>query len=268
VKTLIKLGGAALQDPELVRQICADIGKLRASGLSIAVVHGGGPDINAELTARGISWEFRDGQRVTTPEMIDVIEMVLCGKVNRRIVRAMNAAGVRAAGFSGADSQTLLCKRAAPELQCVGEILHVNTSLIEMMLESQSAHDHGTVPVIAPIGVDRKGGALNINADWAASRIAQALGATRVVFLTDQQGVLDERGELISELAPEGIEHLIATQVVKGGMLTKARAVLHALENGAAEVSVLNARRPGALLDLLLSEKELGTRCRKELLHA
>lgn len=261
MKTLVKLGGAALQDAELVKRICADIGQLRASGLSIAVVHGGGSDINSELTARGIAWEFRDGQRVTTPEMMDVIEMVLCGRVNRRIVRAMNAAGVRAAGFSGADAQTLLCKPAAPELQCVGEILRVDTGLIELMLED-------AIPVIAPIGVDRKGGALNVNADWAASRIAHAWGAARVVFMTDQHGVLDERGELIPELSPQGIEQLIAAQVVKGGMLTKTRAVLHALENGAAEVSVLNARRPHALLDLLLTEKYLGTRCRKELLHA
>jgi acetylglutamate kinase len=261
MNTLVKLGGAALRDPSVVQSICSDLARIQETGLPLVVVHGGGPDINQELESRGIRWEFRDGQRVTTPEMMEIIEMVLCGRVNRRLVRAMNGAGARVTGFSGADSRTLLCGVASPELGRVGEVRQVHAGLIELLIAG------GILPVVAPIGVDREGHALNINADWAASRIAQALGCERVVFMTDQPGVLDSQGALVPELSPAGIKHLIATQVVKGGMLTKVRAVQHALESGASEVTVLNAREPRALTELLLEGKSIGTRCSKEVVH-
>lgn len=258
---LIKLGGAALQDSELVTQICEDLTLIRSVGVSVVLVHGGGPSINRELTLRGIQWEFIDGQRVTTPEMMDVIEMVLCGSVNRRIVRTLNQSGVRAVGMSGVDASLLLCKQADPRLGQVGKIEQVNTTFVQSVLGTQEA-GVGAIPVIAPIGIGRKGEAYNINADWAASRIAQALGIQKLLFLTDQDGILDGGQKLIEELDAGELETLIETGVVKGGMLAKAQTIVHALRNGVSDVHVLNARRPHGLINELFTDHGVGTVCR------
>jgi acetylglutamate kinase len=260
---LIKLGGAALQDPGLVQSICADLKVLRSVGVQVVVVHGGGPSINQELQARGIQWEFIDGQRVTTPEMMEVIEMVLCGLVNRRIVRNLNAAGVKAVGMSGSDASTLSCKQASVKLGQVGLIDRVDTTIIHSILGTQSeGGGQGAIPVIAPIGVGMEGEAFNINADWAASRIAQALGIRKVLFLTDQEGVLDAQGRLMTELDAAELENLIELGVVKGGMLAKVQTVLHALRNGVTDVHILNARRPHGLIEELFTDRGVGTICR------
>lgn len=253
---LIKLGGAVLQDSSLVSAICEDLNHIRSVGVRIVLVHGGGPAINQELKARGIQWEFIEGQRVTTPEMMDVIEMVLCGLVNRRIVRSLNGAGVKAIGMSGADASTLLCQQASAKLGQVGKINSVDTSVIDSMLNADM------VPVIAPVGVGLEGEAFNINADWAASRIAQALGIKKVLFLTDQDGILNLRGTLIQELDAAELEALIETDVVHGGMLAKAQTVVHALRNGVNDVHILNARRPHGLIEELFTVGGVGTICR------
>ena len=260
-KLLIKLGGAALQDQALVSSICKDLKILRSVGVQVVVVHGGGPSINQELQARGIQWEFIDGQRVTTPEMMEVIEMVLCGLVNRRIVRALNAAGVKAVGMSGSDASTLSCKQASVKLGQVGLIEKVDTSIIHSILGTQQ-EEQGAIPVIAPIGIGMEGEAFNINADWAASRIAQALGIRKVLFLTDQEGVLDAHGRLLTELDAAELENLIETGVVKGGMLAKVQTILHALRNGVTDVHILNARRPNGLIEELFTDRGVGTICR------
>lgn len=253
---LIKLGGAALQEAERIEQICEDIYFIRSVGVKVVVVHGGGPSINAELKARGISWDFIDGQRVTTPEMMEVIEMVLCGLVNRRIVRNLNKSGVRSVGMSGSDASTLLCQPAGAKLGQVGLIQNVDVTLIHSMLNSD------TIPVIAPVGVGNQGEAFNINADWAASRIAQALGIRKVLFLTDQDGVLDKKGALLSELDAAELENLIETQVVTGGMLAKCQTVVHALRNGVEEVHIINAKKSHALVTELFTSVGIGTVCR------
>lgn len=255
---LIKLGGAALQDEKLVESICEDLMLIRSVGVSVVIVHGGGPSINQELTARGIQWEFVEGQRVTTPQMMDVIEMVLCGSVNRRMVRTLNSAGVTAVGLSGVDSQTLVCRQSDQRLGQVGQIDSVNTSYLRSILESPS----GAIPVIAPVGIGRSGEAYNINADWAASRIAQALGIEKLLFLTDQDGILDGTKNLIAELDAGELENLIETGVVHGGMLAKVRTILHALRNGVKDVHVLNARRPHGLIEELFTNEGVGTACR------
>lgn len=259
---LIKLGGAALQDSVLVGSICKDLMLIRSVGVSVVLVHGGGPSINQELTSRGIEWSFIEGQRVTTPEMMDVIEMVLCGGVNRRIVRTLNLAGVRAIGLSGADGSTLLCKQANRELGQVGAIEKVDVSVINALLGTQSSSGIGTIPVVAPVGVGKDGRAFNINADWAAVRIAQALGIEKVLFLTDQEGILDNQMQLIPELDAGELENLIETGIVKGGMLAKVRTILHALNNGVRDVHVLNARRPHGLIEELFTDIGVGTVCR------
>lgn len=259
---LIKLGGAALQDAQLVDAICEDLIRIRAVGVSVVLVHGGGPAINAELTRRGITWEFFEGQRITTPEMMEVIEMVLCGLVNRRIVRALNASGVKAVGFSGTDAGTLLCRPADERLKQVGIIDKVNTSLVQSVLNIHNDMGIPAIPVIAPVGLGRDGKAYNINADWAASRIASALGVTKMIFLTDQDGILDKQGKLIPELDAAELEHLIESGVVNGGMLAKARTVVHALKNHVTDVHIVNARRPHGLIEELFTDRGVGTVCR------
>jgi acetylglutamate kinase len=263
---LIKLGGAALQDAELVQSLCEDLSLIHAVGINLILVHGGGPSINKELTLRGIEWTFINGQRVTTPEMMDVIEMVLCGQVNHRIVRALNQAGVRAIGLSGADASLLQCKQADPQLQQVGVIEKVDTSSIEALIDkgqkSAAARNYPIIPVIAPVGVGNKGEAFNINADWAASRIAQAMKIKKVFFLTDQDGILDSKMQLISELDAGQLESLIEQGVVKGGMLAKTQTVLYALRHGVKDVHIINARRPHGLIEELFTDRGVGTVCR------
>lgn len=252
---LIKLGGAALEDSSLVASICADLSLIRSVGIQLVLVHGGGPAINRELTARGITWEFVDGQRVTTPEMMDVIEMVLRGHVNQKIVRTLNKAGMRAVGLSGADARTLQCKQSSVKLGQVGAIERVDTSFVRTTMADAT-------PVIAPIGVGSTGKAFNINADWAAARVAESLGVRKLIFLTDQEGILDAQGKLIPELDAGELEQLIETGVVKGGMLAKVQTILHALRNGVTDVHVLNARRPHGLIEELFTDRGVGTVCR------
>lgn len=259
---LIKLGGAALQDASLVDSICEDLIRIRSVGVSVVLVHGGGPAINEELARRGIEWSFIEGQRVTTPEMVDVIEMTLCGKVNRRIVRALNTAGVKAVGLSGTDAGTLICKPADERLGRVGQIEKVSTSLISAILHLQNDMGAPAIPVVAPLGLGRDGLAYNINADWAASRIASALGVTKMLFLTDQDGILDKNGTLIPELDAAELENLIESGVVHGGMLAKARTIVHALKHRVTDVHILNARRPHGLIEELFTDGGVGTVCR------
>lgn len=259
---LIKLGGAALQDSRLVDSLCEDLALIREVGVSVVLVHGGGPSINQELTTHGITWKFIDGQRVTTPEIMDVVEMVLCGSVNRRIVRTLNQAGVNAVGMSGADANTLQCRPASNELGQVGKIEKVDVTLINSILTAQNQTGSGYIPVIAPVGVGRDGMAFNVNADWAAARIALALGIKKIIYLTDQNGILDAEGQLISELDAGELENLIETSVVKGGMLAKSQTMLHALRHGVKDIHILNAKRSHSLIEELFTSGGVGTICR------
>ena len=253
---LIKLGGATLQDERLVKTLCEDLSLIRSVGVKLVLVHGGGPAINEELTLRGITWEFFEGQRITTPEMMDVIEMTLCGKMNRKIVRALNRFGVPAVGVSGTDASTLLCKKQNERLGQVGQIVSVNTSVIRSLLDS------GSIPVIAPIGVGKNGEAYNINADWAATRVAEALGIEKLLFVTDQDGILDEEKKLISEVDAGELEQLIETNIVHGGMLAKVRTILHGLKNGVKDMHILNGKDLHGLIRELFTDDGVGTVCR------
>lgn len=256
---LIKIGGSALEKPELVRSVCRDLIAIKSVGVSVILVHGGGPSINEELTRRGITWEFIEGLRVTTPEMMDIIETVLVGKMNRRIVRQLSANGLAAVGFSGADHNTLLCRQLNPRLGRVGKIEKVNTELIQSVLKNPVLK---TIPVIAPIGIGRKGEAFNVNADWAASYLASALGVSKLIFLTDQNGILDTDGRLLPELDAGELEILIEKKVVTGGMLAKTQTIIHALNQKVSAVHILNAQRPHALIEELFTERGVGTICR------
>lgn len=262
---LIKLGGAALQDQTLVESLCEDLSLIHSVGINLVLVHGGGPSINHELTLRGIKWEFVDGLRVTTPQMMDVIEMVLCGQVNHRIVRTLNQSGVKAIGLSGADASLLQCRQADSRLQQVGLIEKVDIASIQALMEhSNKTNTRHTplIPVIAPVGVGKKGEAYNINADWAAVRIAEAMKIKKVFFLTDQDGILDQQMKLISELDAGQLESLIDQGVVKGGMLAKTQTVLYALRHGVKDVHIINAKRPHGLIEELFTDQGVGTVCR------
>jgi acetylglutamate kinase len=252
-RILIKLGGSALDTELTIATLRQAIARHRSLGNEVIVVHGGGPAINHELRSRGITWSFVAGQRVTTPEMIEVIESTLNGLVNRRLVRQLSTAKLPVIGLSGTDRQTLLCSKASDELGLVGTVEAVQADWINEILALKDT----PVPVIAPLGVGANGECYNINADWAATYLAVALKVDQLQFLTDQPGVLDEEGACIPSVDIEGIENMIAVKVVSGGMLTKTQAVVHALKQGVATVRILKAS------DALqaVENMELGTQC-------
>ena len=249
-RVLIKIGGAALEDAKRVSKVCAEVARLRKSGVEVILVHGGGSSINRELERKGITWSFHEGQRITTPEMMETIEGTLGGSVNGALVRALEKAGAPAAGMTGVDGGMLRCVVSDKRLGLVGKVTEVNASLIEAALKA------GFVPVIAPIGVGTRGEAYNINADWAAASLASALNVQGLYFMTDQKGVLGADMKLLRKLTPADFDRLIAEGVIKGGMLAKARAVLHALFTGVPEVRVLHAANAPAFLS-----KKPGTQC-------
>lgn len=262
-KILIKLGGSVLDDQELINKLCADFSLLRAAGISLVIVHGGSRGIEEQLQLRNIKSFFQDGLRVTTIEMMNVIEMVLCGQVNRNLVRNINASGVAAIGLSGTDNKMLFCERMNAELGEVGKIVKVDTTLIERCLQDQAQRLLGHIPVIAPVGVDAKGNALNVNADWAATVIAQALQIDKLIYLTDQAGIYDANRNRISEIDSEGLQNLIDTGVVQDGMLTKVRTIMDALDKALSNVHIVNAKQPHSLIEELFTDAGTGTLCKK-----
>jgi acetylglutamate kinase len=237
-RVLIKLGGASLQDDSVLMTLSEALKQFRKYNYEVILVHGGGPAINAELTKRGIQWNFIQGQRVTTPEMMGVIQDVLCGDVNTKLVQHLEEQGIPAIGLSGAQEKTLLCQAASKELGQVGAIQAVMTAWIERTL----ARPGSPVPVIAPIGVGNEGESYNINADWAASHLAAALNAEYLIFLTDQSGILNLQKQLIERLSEQQLEDLVTQEVVTGGMLTKTRALQFALQHGVKAVRVMNTK--------------------------
>lgn len=256
---LIKLGGAALRDESLVNTLCEDLALIRSVGLKVILVHGGGPAINESLTKAGIKWDFYEGQRITTPEMMEVIETTLVGKVNRGLVRLLNKNDINSMGFSGTDAKLLECKTLDPKLGRVGLVTKVNTSFIETLLETQTKNSYGTIPVIAPVGYGPGGDPYNLNADWAASSIASALQLKKMIFITDQDGILDENQKLIPTMSSGDLLDLIERGVISGGMLTKVRTILEALQNGVKNIHILNGKQPHALIEELYSENGVGT---------
>ena len=238
---VIKLGGSSLGNPETVEQLAALVKGYQKRRYRVVVVHGGGPAINAELTKRNITWQFINGQRQTTPEMMKVIDDVLAKQVNGALVENLKSQGVSARGLSGADAEILFCTQATIELMRVGQVEKVNTAGIKEILNQFG----GKVPVIAPIGYGASSvtGSVkfNINADWAACQIAVALDAKKLIFLTDQNGILDSQKQLIKRANSHHINMMIADGTIHGGMFTKVKAMMTALSAGVKHVRVLNA---------------------------
>ncbi len=236
---VLKLGGSSLQDPSVLTTVTKTISDYRKYGYQVVLVHGGGPAINAELTRRGISWQFINGQRQTTPEMMSVIEEVLFGQMNQSLVDSLNQAKIPALGFSGAENNTLFCTQTSIELGQVGLVQSVNPKLIQQALNQPEEF----VPVLAPLGVGRFGEKYNINADWAACKLASALKADKLIFLTDQFGILDQEGVLISKISAQSLLDLVENKVVTGGMYTKVLTILEALKSGVSQVRVMSGQQ-------------------------
>ena len=263
-KTLvIKYGGNAMTDPVLKAAFARDIVLLKAVGMNPVVVHGGGPQIEDVLKRMGKKGEFIQGMRVTDTETMDVVEMVLGGQVNKEIVSLINQAGGKAVGLTGKDGHFIRAKKlmmASQEkpgdtidLGQVGEVTRIDPSLISFL-------DSGDfIPVIAPIGVGDNGETFNINADVVAGKLAQVLGAEKLILLTNTPGVLDKDGKLLTGLTPQNIDALVKNGTLSGGMLPKISAALDAARSGVNAVHIIDGRVEHALLLELFTDAGVGT---------
>ena len=258
-RAVIKYGGAAMVDAGLKRAFAQDVVLLRSAGLRPVVVHGGGPEINRTLERLGQKSQFVDGQRVTGPDEMRVVEMVLTGRVNSEIVGLVQAQGGSAMGLSGKDGRLLQARKQAPrpgkpDLGLVGDVEAVHPEVLDMCI------DKGYIPVVSPIGARLDGTTYNINADVAAAEIAVAVNAQKLIYLTDVAGILDENGALLSELKAADLRgRLQDGQAVKGGMQVKAQAILRALEGGVEAVHVVDGRAPHSVVVELFTDKGVGT---------
>ena len=256
---VIKYGGSAMLDPEINKTIIQDIVLLKLVGLKPIIVHGGGPEINNMLKRLDIHSEFVNGLRVTTKEVMEVVEMVLAGKVNKQIVEMLVEQGGCPVGVTGKDARILKAKKLEKDgidLGYVGEIVEVNKRLIHTLI------DNDFIPVIAPIGADEEGNTYNINADYAAVAIAGALGAKKLVFLTDVEGVLKDKTDassLISFLSDEDAKTYIKEGIIAGGMIPKVECCMEALEKGVSMVHILDGRKKHALILEIYTPSGIGT---------
>ena len=263
---VVKFGGHAMGEADYVSAFAADIALLDQVGARPVVVHGGGPQIGAMLKKLQIESKFIDGLRVTDEATISVVEMVLAGGINKALVAAIAQAGGRAVGISGKDGGLITARKLmataktegsaieeAIDLGFVGEPAHVDTSVLEAL----NAAD--LIPVVAPVGCDAGGETYNINADTAAGAVAAALGATRMLMLTDVAGVLHKDGTLITELTVSQAEALIRDGTVSGGMIPKVETCINAVLGGAEAAVIMDGRAPHALLVELFTEHGMGT---------
>lgn len=262
---VIKYGGHAMKDDALKAAFAKSIVMLRYIGVNPIIVHGGGPQIGELLSRLNIACSFREGMRVTDAATMNVVEMVLGGKVNKEIVNLLNLHGGKAVGLTGSDGWCVQCQRlemavsreAAPpeiiDLGRVGEVTHIETKLMRS-LESQ-----GFIPVIAPIGVDETGQTYNINADSVAGAVAAALEAKRLILLTDVTGLLDKDGKLVSSLTMAGAAMAIADGSVQGGMIPKVKCCLEALDAGVEKAHIVDGRLENSVLLELFTSGGIGT---------
>ena len=252
---VIKYGGSAMENPELCRQVVADIEMLKLLGIRIVLVHGGGKAISAHVKALGLPVTFKDGLRVTDDATMEAVREVLVGKVNQDLVWALNEYGHNAVGISGADGKTLKAEPIDTELGRVGRIRAVDPSLIETILED------GYIPVVATVGC-APDGFFNINADVAAGKIAEALSADKLIYLTDVDGLLadvNDEESLIQSLTRSETHELLDSGQLDGGMLPKIRSIAEALDGGVSEVVILNGTFPHSLLLEIFTDAGCGT---------
>ena len=253
---VIKYGGNAMINEELKQLVAEDIVLLALVGVKVVLVHGGGPEITELMNAVGKKTEFIDGLRVTDKETMDIVQMVLSGKINKSLVSLLETKGGKAMGISGVDGKILKAKAKNEKLGFVGEITSVNVEPLDDLLEK------GYIPVVSTIASDDKGNAYNINGDTAAAYLAGALGAKRLIMMTDIRGVLkdkDDPSTLIPEITIKEAEKLHEEGVISGGMIPKVSCCVTALEKGVKKAIVLDGRVPHAILMELFTDEGSGT---------
>ncbi len=250
---VIKLGGHAMGSDEAMEEFARDVVLMQMVGIHPIVVHGGGPMINAMLDKLDIKSEFVNGKRVTDAATVEVVEMVLSGRVNKRIVQAINRQGGKAVGLSGKDANLMVCDQTNPDLGFVGTPTDVNPELLRDLFANN------TIPVVAPLGAGRDGETFNINGDTAAGAIAASLDADRLLLLTDVAGVKNASGDVMTELRAQQIREMTESGVIAGGMIPKTETALNAIENGVRAVVILDGRAPNACLLELFTEHGAGS---------
>ena len=253
---VIKLGGHAMSSDEAMASFARDIVLMRQCNLNPVIVHGGGPMINAMLDKLKIETRFEGGKRVSTPEVVEVVEMVLSGAVNKRIVQAINQQGGRAVGLSGKDANLIMCKKASGNLGMVGEPVTINAGVIHALSAD------GFIPVIAPLGAGKDGETFNVNGDTAAGAVAAGLNADRLLLLTDVSGVKDGEGDVLTDLTAAKVVELTQSGVIAGGMIPKTQTALDALEKGVRAAVILDGRTPNACLLELFTDYGAGSMIR------
>jgi acetylglutamate kinase len=253
-QVVVKFGGNAMGDDEAMAEFARDMVLMRQVGVNPVIVHGGGPMINDMLKRLGIKSDWVRGKRVTDKATVEVVEMVLAGLVNKRIVQAINDEGGRAVGISGKDDDLMVCVADDPELGFVGRPVQMKVQVIRDLC------DAGIIPVIAPIGTGvNDNETFNVNGDTAAGAIAGALQADRLLLLTDVPGVKGADGEVMTQISPEQVREMIADGTIAGGMIPKTETALDALDRGVRAVVILDGRMPNATLLELFTEHGAGS---------
>ena len=250
---VVKFGGNAMGDDAAMSEFARDIVLMRQVGVNPVVVHGGGPMINAMLDKLNIKSDFVNGKRVTDKATVEVVEMVLTGLVNKRIVQAINRQGGRAVGVSGKDANLMICDQTNPALGYVGTPSERDPTLLHTLFESDM------IPVIAPLGAGRDGETFNVNGDTAAGAIAAALTADRLLLLTDVAGVKNTDGDVVTDLTAQQILSMTDDGTIAGGMIPKTETALDALNRGVRAVVILDGRAPNACLLELFTEHGAGS---------
>lgn len=255
---VIKLGGHAMGSDEAMDSFARDVVLMQQVGVNPVIVHGGGPMINALLDKLEIKSEFVNGKRVTDKATVEVVEMVLSGLVNKRIVQAINNQGGRAVGLSGKDANLMFCDQTDPALGLVGTPSAMDTRVLNTLF------DKDMIPVIAPLGAGRNGETFNVNGDTAAGAIASALKADRLLLLTDVSGVKNKDGQVLTELKAKQIRDLTEEGTIAGGMIPKTETALNAIDGGVRAVVILDGRAPNACLLELFTEHGAGSLIRPD----
>ncbi len=253
---VIKYGGAAMVDPQLRADVMADIVLLKTVGVNPVIVHGGGKDITRAMDHAGLPVRFEAGQRVTDDDAMEVVRTVLAGKVNQELVRALNEHGNIAVGVSGIDGGMIIAEPDGGALGRVGRIKRINGSLLQDLI----AADY--IPVIASVAIGNDGGYCNVNADVVAGEIAAAVGAAKILFLTDVDGLyldFDDKGTLVSQLSADEARGLIEGGTLSSGMIPKLRSCIHALQGGVPSAYIVNGTVPHSILLEMLTVSGVGT---------
>lgn len=251
---VVKFGGNAMGDDAAMAEFARDIVLMRQVGVNPVIVHGGGPMINDMLAKLNIESSFIRGKRVTDKATVEVVEMVLSGLINKRIVQAINDQGGRAVGISGKDDDLMVCVADDPELGFVGRPVEMNVQIL------RDLYTAGMIPVVAPVATGMEANeTFNVNGDTAAGAIAGALKADRLLLLTDVSGIKDQSGDVVTELSPQYVRDLIAQGVISGGMIPKAETALAALEEGVRAVVILDGRIANACLMELFTDHGAGS---------